>query len=156
MNELRYKGYTAKVEVDVAAGVIFGRAQDIKTIITFETDQLNDMQRTFEEAIDDYLTACEEDHVEPERPFSGNILTRTSPEVHRLVAAAARLADESMNTWAERVMREAATSAASPPANELGLPSLCGSRHPGSPDQSRGDPLFPSDFLGATRPGEHR
>ena len=69
MNELRYEGYTVKVEVDAAAGVIFGRVQDIKTIITFETDQLRAMQRTFEEAIDDYLTACEEDHVEPERPL---------------------------------------------------------------------------------------
>jgi predicted HicB family RNase H-like nuclease len=98
MNELRYKGYTAKVEVDVAAGVIFGRAQDIKTIITFETDRLDAVRQTFEEAIDDYLAACEEDNVEPERPYSGNILIRTSPEVHRLVAAAARLADESMNT----------------------------------------------------------
>ena len=156
MNELRYKGYTAKLEVDVAAGVIFGRAQDIKTIITFETDQLNDMQRTFEEAIDDYLTACEEEHVEPERPFSGNILIRTAPEVHRLVAAAARLADESMNSWAERVLHEAATSAASLPTNDLGLPILYGSRHPGSPDLSRGVPLFPPDLLGVARPEEQR
>jgi predicted HicB family RNase H-like nuclease len=112
-NALRYKGYTARLEVDVAAGVVFGRVQDIKTIITFETDRLDEARRAFEEAIDDYLAACAEDRVEPERPYSGSILIRTSPDVHRLVAAAAREAGESMNAWAERTLKEAAVRTAS-------------------------------------------
>jgi predicted HicB family RNase H-like nuclease len=108
MTVLRYKGYTAQLDVDVKVGVVSGRVQDIKTVIVFESADIKCIQQAFEAAIDDYLEDCTEQGEEPERPYSGSIFVRTSPEIHRHVAEAAQRAGQSINTWAERALKDAA------------------------------------------------
>jgi predicted HicB family RNase H-like nuclease len=110
MTLLRYKGYSATVDIDLNVNVIYGRVQDIQTVIVFEAERVDEVQHAFEAAIDNYLDDCTESGIKPERPHSGNILIRTTPEVHRLVAEAAQRAGVTMNAWAEHALREATTT----------------------------------------------
>ncbi|MCA3565573.1 MAG: toxin-antitoxin system HicB family antitoxin, partial [Methylocystis sp.] len=45
---------------------------------------------------------------EPKKAYSGQMMFRVSPEVHRQAATAAELAGKSLNQWAEEVLRKAA------------------------------------------------
>ncbi|MDK1019904.1 MAG: type II toxin-antitoxin system HicB family antitoxin [Actinomycetota bacterium] len=54
-----------------------------------------------EESIEDYLALCEEVGKEPERPYRGEFLVRTTPEIHRAVASAAEAEGMSLNAWVE-------------------------------------------------------
>ena len=54
-----------------------------------------------EESIDDYLEFCAQNGKDPERPYRGEFLVRTTPEVHRAVATAAEAEGMSLNAWVE-------------------------------------------------------
>jgi hypothetical protein len=53
------------------------------------------------ESVEDYLELCAEVGKDPERPYRGEFLVRTTPEVHRAVATAAEAAGMSLNAWVE-------------------------------------------------------
>jgi predicted HicB family RNase H-like nuclease len=66
-----YKGYTATVDFDVDEMVLHGRVDNIRDVISFQAVSVNDLQSTFEEAIDDYLDLCSDRDEQPEIPCSG-------------------------------------------------------------------------------------
>jgi len=65
---MKYKGYTGRYEVDPDDGVLHGHLDGIEDIITFEADNLEDLEREFRISVDDYREWCAEDGVEPNRP----------------------------------------------------------------------------------------
>ena len=67
-----------------------------------------EIKAAFHEAVDDYLETCAGAGKQPERPFSGKVMFRISPEVHARAALAAQLAGKSLNQWAEEVLEKAA------------------------------------------------
>ncbi|HWE64787.1 MAG TPA: type II toxin-antitoxin system HicB family antitoxin [Chloroflexota bacterium] len=101
---LEYQGYRAEVEVDLDANILFGRVIDLRTVITFQAERVDQVREAFQEAIDDYLLYCRERGKEPERPFSGRISFRTTPEIHRLIAEASASEGLSANAWMEKVL----------------------------------------------------
>jgi predicted HicB family RNase H-like nuclease len=111
MTPLEYKGYRAQVEVDLEGGLLFGRVLDIRAVITFAADRVDEVAAKFHEAIDDYLAWCKERGKDPERPFSGKFTFRTSSETHRLIAHAAEANRLSSNAWIEQVLMAAALAA---------------------------------------------
>ena len=51
-----YKGYTATIEV--ADDVLHGEIIGIRDVVTFEADSIPELQRAFEDSVDDYLEFC--------------------------------------------------------------------------------------------------
>ena len=74
-------------------------------IATFEATDAKELRREFERSIDEYLAWCEEDGVEPKRPFSGRLNVRLGSELHAAVAAAKGV---SINSWIVQALRETA------------------------------------------------
>jgi predicted HicB family RNase H-like nuclease len=117
MNLLTYKGYTGQIEVDTEAGVLFGRVLAIRDVVTFEGDTVAEAVRAFGDSVDDYLAFCAEQGKAPDKPFSGKLPLRTTPERHRRIALAAASAGKSINAWLDDTAAEAAArSARSRPA----------------------------------------
>jgi len=108
MNLLHYKGYTGEVEFDAEANVLFGRVLGTRDVVTFEGDTVAEVEQAFRDSIDEYLTFCAEQGRTPEKPFSGNLPLRTTPDRHRQIALAAAVAGRSINSWLETVATEAA------------------------------------------------
>ncbi|SKB15342.1 HicB protein [Planktothrix sp. PCC 11201] len=105
---LNYKGYTAQIEVDVDAGILFGQVLDINDVITFKGKTVEEIRQEFKNSIDDYLEFCQELGQEPDKPFSGKLPFRTTPENHRKIFLAAKKAGKSINAWMdETLIREA-------------------------------------------------
>jgi predicted HicB family RNase H-like nuclease len=65
---MNYKGYTAHVEVDDDDGVVHGWVEGIQDVVTFEADNLADLEREFQISVDDYLALCARGGVAPETP----------------------------------------------------------------------------------------
>jgi predicted HicB family RNase H-like nuclease len=96
---MKYKGYVGKVEFDDEAGIFHGEVLDTRDVITFQGRSVDELKTAFQESIDDYLAFCKERGEEPNKPFSGQFITRVPPELHRQVNLAASLSGKSLNAW---------------------------------------------------------
>ncbi len=96
---MEYKGYVGKVEFDDEAGIFHGEVLDTRDVITFQGQSVAELKAAFEESIDDYLAFCKQRGEEPDKPFSGQFVTRVPPELHRQVNLAASISGKSLNAW---------------------------------------------------------
>lgn len=108
---MTYKGYTAEIEVNIEAGILFGRVIDIKDVVTFKGKTVEELRAEFHNSVDDYLAFCEELGEEPDKPFSGKLPFRTTPDRHRKIFVAAKKAGKSINAWMDEVLVVAADKA---------------------------------------------
>lgn len=108
MNTMSYRGYAARIEYDDADSLFFGRIAGIQDRIGFHADNVADLKVAFHEAVDDYIATCSKVGKDPQKPFSGKVMFRIDPEIHRRAARAAELEGVSLNNWAEQVLDRAA------------------------------------------------
>ena len=105
---LTYKGYIAKVDIDLEEGILSGRVVNIRDVIHFQADTPAQLQKEFEFSVDDYIAFCKEHGSEPEKPRSGKISLRVPPELHRAAVSAATLEGISLNAWLSKTIEKAA------------------------------------------------
>ena len=106
-NTMSYKGYSARVEYDDEDGIFVGRIAGIRDGVGFHADSVSELKEAFHEAVEDYLETCASIGKEPQKAFSGQMMFRVSPDLHRKAAVAAELAGKSLNQWAEDVLSRA-------------------------------------------------
>ena len=104
---MEYKGYVGKVEFDDDAGIFHGEVLDTRDVITFQGKTVAELKTAFQESIDDYLAFCKERGEEPNKPFSGQFVTRVPPELHREVNLAASTSGKSLNAWVAEQLQAA-------------------------------------------------
>ena len=107
---MEYKGYVAEVEFDDSAEILHGRVVNSGSypIATFEAKDASALRGEFERSINEYLAWCEEDGVEPRKPYSGKLNLRLGSELHSVVASEAAAKGMSINSWIVDALREAA------------------------------------------------
>lgn len=105
---MEYKGYTAAVSFDHDLEVFTGHVVDLHDELYFEGRSVAELLSSFHASVDDYLAFCAEQGRPPAKPYSGRILVRTTPDIHRAVAVAAAREGTSMNEWAERTLAKGA------------------------------------------------
>lgn len=107
-NSMTYKGYAARIDYDDEDGIFTGRIAGIRDGVGFHADTVDGLRAAFHEAVEDYLETCAKIGKEPQKAYSGQMMFRVDPEVHRKAALAAELAGKSLNAWAEEVLAKAA------------------------------------------------
>ena len=107
-NAMTYQGYNARIDYDDADGIFTGRIAGIRDGVGFHAETVDDLRAAFHEAVEDYLETCAKLGKPPQRAYSGQMMFRVKPDVHRKVAQAAELAGKSLNAWAEEVLAKAA------------------------------------------------
>jgi predicted HicB family RNase H-like nuclease len=98
-NAMTYKGYTARIEFDGVDRIFFGRLSGIRDIITFHGETVDELEKAFKEAVDDYLATCAKLGDAPNKPYSGKLTLRIPPRVHATIAMAAETSGKSINKW---------------------------------------------------------
>ncbi|MCH7749772.1 MAG: type II toxin-antitoxin system HicB family antitoxin [Acidobacteria bacterium] len=96
---LEYKSYTGHAEFDAEAGLFHGEVLDTHDVITFQGTSVAELEKAFRDSIDDYLDFCADRGEEPDKAFSGRLMLRLRPELHRRVHLAARREGKSLNQW---------------------------------------------------------
>jgi predicted HicB family RNase H-like nuclease len=94
---LEHKGYTAHVELDTEAAIFHGEVLDTRDVITFQGKSVDEVQEAFRESVDDYLEFCAQHGEEPDKPFSGRLMVRLSPHLHRKLYVQAKEEGKSLN-----------------------------------------------------------
>ena len=105
---MNYKGYAARIDYDDDDGIFTGRIAGIRDRVGFHADTVEGLREAFHEAVEDYLETCASLGKEPQKAYSGQMMFRVSPELHRRAAIAAELAGKSLNQWGEEVLDLAA------------------------------------------------
>ncbi|MDE0660228.1 MAG: type II toxin-antitoxin system HicB family antitoxin [Gammaproteobacteria bacterium] len=107
-NSMTFKGYSARIEYDDDDGIFIGRIAGIRDGVGFHADTVANLREAFHEAVEDYIETCAKIGKRPQKAFSGQVMFRVKPEVHRKAALAAELSGMSLNQWAEDVLDRAA------------------------------------------------
>ena len=101
---MRYKGYTANVRFVPDDRAFHGTIAGTRDTIHFTGTTVDELEGAFHDSVDDYLEWCAEDGREPDRPYSGKIALRTSPDTHRAMMEAASGEGVSLNHWIDDVL----------------------------------------------------
>ncbi|MGA0565573.1 type II toxin-antitoxin system HicB family antitoxin [Ancylobacter sp. VNQ12] len=107
MTMMHYKGYEAVVEFDEEAEIFHGEVLNLRDVITFQGASAAELKQAFADSVEDYLAFCKERGEEPEKPFSGQFVVRTEPDLHKAVSTAARRAGVSLNKWVTSTLERA-------------------------------------------------
>ena len=94
---MEYKGYSGIVKFDDEAEIFHGDVLLTKGAVTFQGKTVEELKQSFRESVDEYLSFCAESGIEPEKPFSGKLVLRMKPELHRTLAIVARQENKSLN-----------------------------------------------------------
>jgi len=94
---MKYKGYVGVAEVDDEAAIIRGRVVNTRDTITIQGTTVKAAHAALCESVDDSLRFCEELGEEPDKPFSGQVLLRLHPDLHRELSMVAQLEGLSVN-----------------------------------------------------------
>ena len=71
MNTMTYKGYIGSVAYSEKDNVFFGKVEGIDGLVNFEGESVSELTNAFHEAVDDYLAYCEDEGIQPSKPFTG-------------------------------------------------------------------------------------
>ncbi len=110
MNIMKYKGYIARIEYDNEDRLFVGHLAGIDDIVGFHGTSVDELETAFHEAVDDYIAISEETGRPAQKPYSGNLMLRVSPDIHAAVATAAKVHGKSLNQWASEVLNNATQS----------------------------------------------
>ena len=109
---MEYRGYRATVTFDDELDIFHGSVIGTTSVISFEGDSVETLREAFAGAVEEYLAFCEEEGVPPDKPFSGNVALRMSPDLHRAATVTAQIEGKSLNAWlTERVAEAVGTGA---------------------------------------------
>src|SRR5260370_37188447 len=85
---MEYKSYFGNIEYDDQAEIFHGEVVNTRDVITFQGTSVAELRKAFKDSIDDYLAFCAERGEKPEKPFSGQFVSRISPYLHRNITTA--------------------------------------------------------------------
>ena len=109
---IEYKGYVGRVEFDPDTNLLHGEVVGTRDVITFEGRSVEEIRQAFEDSVEDYLELCRERGEDPDRPYSGELVLRLDPDLHRRLSLLAGASGKPLDAWiAERLQREALTEA---------------------------------------------
>ena len=107
MNTMTYKGYAARIEYSAEDQCFVGHVAGINDVVGFHGESVAELRAAFEEATEDYLMTCAKLNRAPQKPYSGRLMLRVSPEMHAAVATAAQVSGKSINQWAVEAFTQA-------------------------------------------------
>lgn len=103
-NTIEYKGYVGNIEFSENDGVFYGKVQGVRSLISYEGRNAEELINDFHLAVDDYLELCAERGTEPEKAYKGTFNIRISPELHKNAAIYASEHKISLNSVVENAL----------------------------------------------------
>ena len=109
-NTMEYKGYLGSVEFSPEDTLFYGKVLGIRALISYEGENAPSLVADFHTAVDDYLTLCAAEGIEPEKAYNGSFHVRISPELHKQAVIAAMSRQLSLNSFVESSIQRAVVS----------------------------------------------
>ena len=111
-NVLKYRGYTGSVVFEAEEKIFHGRVLGLSSaLIGFEGATVKEIEKDFQNAVDDYLNMCSEQGKEPEKPFKGSFNIRLNPNLHERLVLNASHKGMTLNAYIKTVLEKATSEA---------------------------------------------
>lgn len=94
---LKYKGYCGSVEFSAEDRCLHGKILFINDLVTYEAQDVNQLEQEFKSSVDDYLETCEALGIKPDKTYSGSFNVRIGESLHKEVAQRAILTNKTIN-----------------------------------------------------------
>ncbi len=108
---MNYRGYTADIRYDERDRIFWGHLLGTFDDVYFEGTSVEELETAFHEAVDDYLTYCEETGREPTRVESdqtpSEISVRVTKELQYRTFVAAQQSGVSLDDFVEDALNRA-------------------------------------------------
>lgn len=95
---LEYRGYTSTVEFSAEDRCFHGRIAGIRDLVAYDGKTVDELEKNFHGAVDEYLAFCKEEGKTPDKPFKGSLNIRIPSELHRALAIRAEQQHKSLNS----------------------------------------------------------
>ncbi len=105
---MEYKGYVARVVFDDESNIFYGEIINLRDVINFEGESVNQLRTAFTDSVEDYLSFCAERGEAPEKPYSGEFLVQVEPELHKTLVIQARKNGKSFNACIHDALQKVA------------------------------------------------
>ena len=79
---LMYKDFIGSVHFSADDKVFHGKIEGITDLVTFEGKSVDELEKAFHEAVNDYVTLCKEAGKEPLKSCRGSFNVRIPSELH--------------------------------------------------------------------------
>jgi len=99
---LEHRGYIATVGYSASDKVFFGKIEGITDLVNFEADNVEELEKEFKNAVEDYLATCKELGKNPDKTYRGVFNVRVTSELHRKVATIAARKELKLNYVVKR------------------------------------------------------
>ncbi|MCP5048168.1 MAG: type II toxin-antitoxin system HicB family antitoxin [bacterium] len=106
---LEYNGYIGRVEFSAEDRIFHGKIDFINDLVTFEATSVEELEKEFRVAVDDYLETCKTLNIAPQKPFKGTFNIRIHPELHKEAAFLAAKRNLSLNRLVEEAIKHELT-----------------------------------------------
>lgn len=85
-NMLTHEGYFSFVQYSEENRIFHGKIEFIHSLVSYEGTDVNSLEASFKDVVDDYIEFCEEQGKEPEHPFKGSFNVCAGTDLHRQAA----------------------------------------------------------------------
>ena len=118
---MEYKGYVAVIGYDNSTDLLYGNVINAApyAIVNFMASDVEGLKREFKISIDDYLSWCEEDDVEPAKPFPGKLELPLYEDLYRRIALAAAKEELEVDEWVVETIELRLTGNRYPPSTNV-------------------------------------
>lgn len=106
MELLSHRGYHGSIETSLADKVLHGKILFIDDLITYEAENISQLEVEFKSALEDYLETCASIGKTPQKSVSGQFNVRIPPELHRLAQIRAAKDATNLNSVATRAFEK--------------------------------------------------
>ena len=96
-----YRGYITDIEADSSNDRLIGKVLGTRALIKASGKTFPEVRKNLTEAIDEYIDICQQENIDPDKSYSGEICLQTLPDVHRAVETVASLSGKSVSHWLE-------------------------------------------------------
>lgn len=103
---MKYKGYEAIIKYSDEDETFIGEVINTQDILVFDGETVDEVRESFYAVVDEYLEDCEREGVKPQKPFSGQFITRLNPQLHQKLFIRAKQSGKSMNAFVEETLEE--------------------------------------------------
>ncbi len=107
MNTLKYKGFIGSVAYSDEDKIFFGKILGIDGLVNYEGTSVDELNRNFKEAVNDYIAFCEAEGLPLKKSYTGRFNVRISAEIHARIAELSQQRGISLNAFVKETLQNA-------------------------------------------------
>jgi len=105
-NLMKYKGFFGTCEVSFEDGILHGKIECINDLVTYEATTPVELERAFNESVDDYIETCEMLGKTPDKTMSGTFNIRVGADLHKKLYLKSKENNASLNDLIKTLLAE--------------------------------------------------